>query len=230
MFDFGADSRNEGGEARQNHKGLVTLDRKYKKDAFYAYKAWLSNDPFVHICGKRYINRVEDTTRVTVYSNLPTVELFVNGKSVGKKTCEEHFFYFEVPNIGKSKLVAIAGNEKDESYICKVDKFDESYRLVEKGAIINWFDITQIDGYYSLNDKIADVIISNEAKVLFEKLIDFLAEKTDEETGNMLKAFKNALDSIGSFKIIRLVNMVNSSITKEELLEFNKEFNKIKKL
>ena len=51
MFDFGADSRNEGGENGQNHKGLITFDRKYKKDSFYAYKAWLSDEPFVlEIC------------------------------------------------------------------------------------------------------------------------------------------------------------------------------------
>lgn len=73
MFDFGADARNEGGENGQNHKGLVTFDRKYKKDSFYAYKAWLSDEPFVHLCGKRYVDRVEDTTKVTVYSNLPEV-------------------------------------------------------------------------------------------------------------------------------------------------------------
>ncbi|MBR4859095.1 MAG: glycoside hydrolase family 2 protein, partial [Clostridia bacterium] len=78
MFDFGADARAEGGENGQNHKGLITIDRKYKKDAFYAYKAWLSDDPFVHICGKRYVDRVEDITKVTVYSNLPEVELFAN--------------------------------------------------------------------------------------------------------------------------------------------------------
>ena len=58
MFDFGADARAEGGENGQNHKGLVTMDRKYKKDSFYAYKAWLTTDPFVHLCGKRYIDRV----------------------------------------------------------------------------------------------------------------------------------------------------------------------------
>ncbi|MBR3841138.1 MAG: hypothetical protein IKM20_08390, partial [Erysipelotrichales bacterium] len=83
MFDFGADGRNEGGENGQNHKGLVTFDRKYKKDSFYAYKAWLSDDPFVHIAGKRYVDRVEDTTKVTVYSNQPKVELFANGVSLG---------------------------------------------------------------------------------------------------------------------------------------------------
>jgi len=85
MFDFGADARSEGGENGQNHKGLVTMDRKYKKDAFYAYKAWLSDDPFVHLCGKRYVDRVEDVTKVTVYSNLPEVELFVNGESIGRR-------------------------------------------------------------------------------------------------------------------------------------------------
>ena len=96
MFDFGADARNEGGENGQNHKGLVTFDRKYKKDAFYAYKAWLSEKPFVHICGKRYVNRMEPVTKVTVYSNQPEVELFVNGKSLGKQESYEHFFYFDV--------------------------------------------------------------------------------------------------------------------------------------
>ena len=63
----------------------MTFDRKYKKDAFYAYKAWLSDEPFVHICGKRYVDRVENVTKVTVYSNQKTVELFANGESLGKK-------------------------------------------------------------------------------------------------------------------------------------------------
>ena len=83
MYDFGADARAEGGENGQNHKGLITIDRKYKKDAFYAYKAWLSDEPFVHLCSKRYIDRIEDMTKVTVYSNLPSVELFANGESQG---------------------------------------------------------------------------------------------------------------------------------------------------
>ena len=107
MYDFGADARTEGGENGQNHKGLMTIDRSNKKDAFYAYKAWLSDDPFVHLCGKRYIDRVEDVTKVTVYSNLPEVELFVNGESIGKKTAEDHFFYFDVKNVGESTIVDI---------------------------------------------------------------------------------------------------------------------------
>ena len=142
MFDFGADARAEGGENGQNHKGLITIDRKYKKDAFYAYKAWLSDEPFVHICGKRYVDRVEDITKVTVYSNQPQVELFVGGESLGVKTAEDHFFYFSVPNVGESTLVAVAGDCRDESCIRKVDTFNEEYRMKEAGAILNWFDIT----------------------------------------------------------------------------------------
>lgn len=101
MFDFSADARNEGGENGQNNKGLITFDRKYKKDAFYAYKAWLSDEPFVHICGKRYVDRVENVTKVTVYSNLPEVELFVNGRRLGKQKSEEHLFYFQIPKKEK---------------------------------------------------------------------------------------------------------------------------------
>ncbi len=155
MFDFGADARSEGGENGQNHKGLVTFDRKYKKDSFYAYKAWLSDDPFVHICSKRYVDRVEDTTKVTVYSNLPEVELFANGVSLGKKTAEDHFFYFDVPNVGETDLKAVAGEFTDESHIRKVETFNEEYRLKEQGAIINWFDIETREGYLCLNDKMS---------------------------------------------------------------------------
>ena len=158
MFDFGADARGEGGENGQNHKGLVTIDRKYKKDSFYAYKAWLSDEPFVHICGKRYVDRVEAVTKVTVYSNQPSVELFANGKSLGVKEAADHFFYFDVPNEGETKLLAVAGECKDESFIQKVEKFNEAYRLVEQGAVLNWFDITEKEGYCSLNTKISDIM------------------------------------------------------------------------
>lgn len=166
MFDFGADARNEGGENGQNHKGLITFDRKYKKDAFYAYKAWLSDEPFVHICGKRYVDRVEDVTKVTVYSNFPEIELFVNGQSLGKQESKEHFFYFEVPNAGESALKAVAGDCTDESHIRKVDTFNEEYRLKEKGAVLNWFDITEVEGCYSLNDTIEDIMKAPEGAQL----------------------------------------------------------------
>lgn len=238
MFDFGADARSEGGENGQNHKGLVTMDRKYKKDSFYAYKAWLSDEPFVHICGKRYIDRVEDTTKVTVYSNQPEVELFANGVSLGKQASVEHFFYFEVPNKGETKLEAIAGDCKDESHINKVDEFNESYRLQEKGAILNWFDVEMPEGYYSINDKIGDIMKSMKGKLFLAGLMkDMMKQmkKGSDDDNNLasMASGEGAKQMMAGFSILRLVSlaggMMNLEITKEQLLEMNAKLNKIKK-
>lgn len=240
MFDFGADARNEGGENGQNHKGLVTFDRKYKKDAFYAYKAWLSDDPFVHLCGKRYVDRVEDTTKVTVYSNLPEVELFANGKSLGKKTAEDHFFYFDVPNAGETTLVAVAGECRDESHIRKVDTFNEEYRMKEKGAILNWFDITTPEGYYSLNDKLSDIMKSEDGKNLFMGLMakmmgDPANKENDGNPAGAAMANPKMIEMMGGFTIVRLMGLLGAAgskteVTKEQLLELNAQLNQIKRV
>ena len=79
MFDFGCAARDEGGVAGRNNKGLVTIDRKIKKEAFYLYKAYWSNEPFVYVCGRRYAQRAGETTTVKVYSNQPSVQLYVDG-------------------------------------------------------------------------------------------------------------------------------------------------------
>ena len=235
MFDFGADARNEGGENGQNHKGLITFDRKYKKDAFYAYKAWLSDDPFVHICGKRYVDRVEDVTKVTVYSNLPEVELFVNGKSLGKQESADHFFYFRVPNTGESVLTAIAGECKDESYIRKVEKFNEAYRLKEEGAVLNWFDIKEPEGFFSLNDLVGDVIASEEGKTKFLNIIyDILNRRTSgEEKEDEFILNDSMLKMLSSFTVLRMLGMMGTAgldpMTKEEMLEINAVLNTIHK-
>ena len=233
MFDFGADARNEGGENGQNHKGLVTFDRKYKKDAFYAYKAWLSDEPFVHICGKRYVDRVEDTAKVTVYSNQPEVELFANGVSLGKQTSDVHFFYFEVPNTGETQLTAKAGDCRDESFLRKVDPFNEAYRLKEKGAVLNWFDITAPEGYFSLNDKLSDIMASEEGKALFAQVMKQMTEQADKNSmmGEM-EMSSEMMQMMGGFTVIRMMNLMSATgvkATKEQLLDLNAKLNQIKK-
>lgn len=232
MFDFGADARNEGGENGQNHKGLVTFDRKYKKDAFYAYKAWLSDEPFVHICGKRYKERAEEVTKVTVYSNLPTVELFRNGESLGKQTCQEHFFYFDVPNIGESHLKAVAGTQTDECVLQKVDVFPEKYRLKEKGAVLNWFDITAPEGYFSLKDKLSDILETDAGKQLFTALVGKLNRQGKGEKIAGFTVGADMLKMLGGFTVLRLTNLLGTagiSLTKEELLALNSQLNQIAK-
>ena len=221
MFDFAADARNEGGEAGQNHKGLVTFDRKYKKDSFYAYKAWLSDEPFVHLCGKRYIDRTEDVTKVTVYSNLPSVELFANGESLGVKDAPDHFFYFEVRNVGETKLVAIAGDQKDESVIRKVSEPNPAYILTEKGAVLNWWDIIEVPGHASLNIKLSKVVASAGPDKCIELLKPILGMAAQSSTLNMLDAMT----------VLRMINvitgMMRMPVTKEQLMDLNAELNKI---
>ena len=231
MFDFGADARNEGGENGQNHKGLVTFDRKYKKDSFYAYKAWLSDNPFVHICSKRYVDRVEETTKVTVYSNQPEVELFANGVSLGKQTSPEHFFYFEVPNTGETTLVAVAGECRDESFIRKVEVFNEDYRLKETGAILNWFDINEREGYLSLNSKIEDIMKSEEgAKLFMEFMKSGGSGWGNNSTNETEEEVKKKMKMLGAFKVLRYISLLsatNVDFTKEQLLDLNDKLNQI---
>ncbi|MBR7112519.1 MAG: DUF4982 domain-containing protein [Clostridia bacterium] len=246
MFDFGADARAEGGENGQNHKGLVTMDRKYKKDAFYAYKAWLRSPeeaPFVHVCGKRYVDRVEDVTKVTVYSNLPVVELFVNGESIGVKEAPDHFFYFDVKNEGETKIVAKAGECTDESVIRKVDEMNMDYVLVEKGAVLNWFDVNAPEGRFSLNDKLSDIMKSKRGKMwfyalglkLYKKMRKSKKDTKDgKKSGGFDIDFKSGgiMEMMGGFTVLRLTTMVamaNISFTKEELLKMNRQLNRIKK-
>jgi len=138
MFDFAADARNQGGEPGMNHKGLVTFDRKTKKDAFYAYKAYWSNDPFVYICGKRFANRTGNTALITVLSNAGEVTLTCNGKPITGKRKDEHTYLFKVPLSEKTQIRAESGNYSDECTLCKVAKPDENYKLHVKSETQSW--------------------------------------------------------------------------------------------
>ena len=199
-------------ESRQ--QGCVPL-------AFYADKAWLSDEPFVHLCGKRYIDRTEDLTKVTVYSNLPAVELFANGVSLGVKEAADHFFYFEVPNVGETKLVAVAGECRDESVIRKVAQPNPAYILTEKGAVLNWWDIIHIDGYADLNTKLAKVLESAGVEKTCELLQPVLGPAARPEAVNMLDAMT----------VLRMINvitgMMRMPVTKEMLMDLNAQLNKI---
>ena len=138
MFDFAADARDQGGEPGMNHKGLITFDRKTKKDSFYLYKAYWSKEPFIHICSKRYEDRTEDTISVKVYTNRNEVTLYVNGDKLETKY-GEHVFEFNVPMSAEVKVRAVSGECADEAVFRKVSKPNPAYVLKDtgdKGA--NW--------------------------------------------------------------------------------------------
>jgi len=87
MFDFASDSRREGDLTDINEKGLVSYDRKVRKDAFYFYRANWSSEPTLHLVGRRYVDRPYGVLDVKAYSNATQVHLSLNGKDVGAASC-----------------------------------------------------------------------------------------------------------------------------------------------
>ena len=170
------------------------------------------------------------------------VELFVNGISIGKKKADDHFFRFEVKNVGESKIEAVSGEYKDESVIRKVDVFNEAYRLKEEGQIINWFEITTKEGKLSIKDKIGDIMKTIRGKlILFAFMLKILrkAKKNDKsgfgsalssKGGNSNKeALMKMLSSFTIIRIAGMIGMMGVTLTKKDLLKLNKKLNRIKK-
>lgn len=144
MFDFASDNREEGGRKGCNHKGLVTYDRKTRKDCFYLYQAWWSHTPMTHLCGARFYHRAPGQRSVTVYSNCPQVSLSLNGSLVGTQTVQDHVCIFEeLPlRLGENLIsVKAEGAPEDRILLCGVDHPNPAYRLAnQKNLTGNWFE------------------------------------------------------------------------------------------
>lgn len=92
MFDFSADNRNEATVPGVNTKGLVTRDRKTKKDSFYVYKAAWSNEVVIYVAGKNNTVRYSDPAYFKVYSNCESVTLYVDDKLIGTiDSCDSEY-------------------------------------------------------------------------------------------------------------------------------------------
>lgn len=109
LFDFASAHRHEGDTAGRNDKGLVTYDRRTRKDAFYWYKANWTDTPFVYITSRRDDVRFTPTAAVKVYSNCDTVELWVNEVPVGVRHSEDHRFIWDhiTLNPGPNRLYVV---------------------------------------------------------------------------------------------------------------------------
>ena len=136
MFDFAADARNQGGEPGMNHKGMITFDRKIKKDVFYLYKAYWTETPFVYLAGRRFEYRTGKKTVITVYSNQKEVSLYNNGKLVETRS-GEHVFKFKLSMEDTNRLEVRAGECVDNAVIYKTEKAKPEYKL-QKGDSSNW--------------------------------------------------------------------------------------------
>ena len=225
MFDFSSAIRDEGGVKARNCKGLVTYDREVRKDSFYYYKASWSDDKFVHINGRRFVNRCGDTTTITVYSNEEQVELYLNGEFFSRKSGKRKFEFTEVPIDKETKVTAKAGDCVDETSICKVDSPDKSYTYEKKGQgamVTNWFltDAGQKnlfpEDYYSFNDKMGDLFANPQVTALLEEEITEIAH--DERAR-----------SFGGMPLLRVLDYNSGLYTEEKLKKLNEKLNQIKK-
>ena len=171
MFDFAVDARNEGGFQGQNFKGLVTLDRKIKKDAFFVYKAWWSKEPMVHICGRRFTDRATDERDVTVFTNEPAVTLYVNGEKLATRGAVDHKVVFEAIPLhdGENTVTAQTENAEDTITLNGVAEHNTAYDLPDVMEALNagnWFstqsdEVAPVENGYNIQMKIGDIFAND---------------------------------------------------------------------
>ena len=186
MFDFAADGRDEGGKNGENQKGLVTFDRKIKKDAFYLYKAYWSKEAFVYACGSRYVDRAEDVTEVKVYSNLPEVALYVDGRLQETKQGDK-VFTFRVPITGKHSIEARAGGYSSVILVNRVDTPNPNYAMANRREVTNWFDGELDESCWSVKDNMAAAMA--DAKV--GPILKQIGDKAAASRGDVAAAVKD---------------------------------------
>jgi len=240
MFDFAADSRDEGGCKGRNNKGLVTYDRKTKKQAYYFYKACWSKEPFVYICGERFTKRFEDAVYIKIYSNQPAVSLWMNGEFIGKIEGES-IFVFEQVKLTKqfNEVIAKTDNGCEAKLILeKVETNPEEYIFKEEknlsGNVAQWFagmiesgvevknELIVREGYLSVHDTTEELYKYPEA---FEAVQEIIAKPL--ELGNPGSAAR--MSKGGPMKFIGIWHHIKKNLPDELIYILNERLNKIKR-
>lgn len=234
MFDFGSDIRNEGGTKGINQKGLVTIDRKIKKDAFYLCKAYWSDKPFVKLAGSRFVNRHHQLNDITVLSNVDRIELWVNGRQVSERMINHPMEVLKgIALQSGENEVKVVGYDKegntyrDQMLINYVNQKDESYILNQpekKSNVTNWFekfDLSEVQevnvrkGYYSIFHTVEEIYKNTRAKAVFKK---YFGDVMENETMNLM---------MGLMTIESMSKRSRFNIPKELLGVINNELNVI---
>lgn len=228
LFDFAADGRDEGGKHGVNQKGLVTMDRKVKKDAFYLYKAAWNKEPFVHVCGRRYVNRAEAVTEIKVYSNQPEVSLYVDGVLAGRKE-GTRVFVFEVPIAGGHTICAAAGGCEDSITVKKVDTADPDYQFGKKGGVTNWFDKEDFkEGYFSIWDTFGALMGNPHTAAIVGKIMD-QARASRGDVAESASGNANLQKMMAGMSFQSLLKQAGDAIKPEQIKQLNAALQQIKK-
>ena len=241
MFDFAADARDEGGCQGRNNKGLVTYDRKTKKDSFYLYQAYWTEKPMLHLASKRYVYRNEEVTKVIAYSNNPEVSLYINGQLV--QTLNAHkVFKFEVAlQMGENNIRVESNGLVDEALIVRVEEEHKEYSFVGSGAgVVNWFDkdgkkldFTYNEGYYSVQDNMGELFAHPEAAKVVQEFLGFMAkammgDMTPEQAAKTMGG-EGAMKMMMGFSIERLGKLLGNKLPAEVVQAYNVKLQQIKK-
>jgi len=232
MFDFGADGRDEGGKPGQNQKGLVTFDRKIRKDAFYIYKAYLSREAFVHICGSRYVNRAESETEIRIYSNLSEVTLYLDGRMVETQKGDK-VFTFSVPITAVHEIEAVSGKCKDRIIIRHVEKEDTAYMKPGRD-VTNWFDQKESvarEGFFSIKDSKKTIKESKQTAKLYQRMVLPIEQQAAKRYGDVSKIRipENVQRMIDAQSMEDTLREMGDLVTPEFVHRLNDELNQIAK-
>lgn len=229
MFDFAADGRAEGGKPGRNQKGLVTFDRKIKKDAFYIYKAYLSKEPFVHVCGSRYVDRPESETEIKVYSNQKCVSLYVDGRWYAEQKGDK-VFTFRIPIFAQHAIEARSGDLTDRIVIRKVAKPNPAYASADR-EVINWFDKPEEmirEGYYSIFDTMAQIKTNPEGARLLMEIMATVRRSYGEVAQNV-KLSETSQRMLDKQPFNKVLKQAGKAVTPAMVKELNAALNQIPK-
>lgn len=235
MFDFAADARDEGGVKGRNNKGLVTFGREVKKDAFFLYKAyWNKDEKFVHVTGRRYVDRPSEKVTLKVYSNCDEVTLRVNGEVVATQSANKIFIFEDVTlKMGENTITALSGDLVDEIILKRVAVPNETYVLVEDDeyegeGVKNWFEngeevpqtLTFEEGYFSIKDTIGEIMISEEASQILAQML---------QSGGGMKPNPGMMKMLQGMKLELIIKMAGKKMPKGVEYMINSQLQKIKK-
>ncbi len=236
-FDFAADARNEGGVVGRNNKGLITYDRKLKKDAFYIYKAYWNPEKMVYVAGRRFTDRAPEERNITVYTNCDEVTLVVNGVEAETKAAVDHAVVFENVALhdGANTVTAKAGELEDTITLNGVAEHNAEYTLPDIAEAMqagNWFDgiaddsdseeIEVIEGYYSVEDVLGE-LLSNEA--CFKTVKGWLMKQGNLTVASMLTTLR---DMMGFMKLPDATSILGT-MSQKDLAQLNRQLTKIRK-
>ena len=242
MFDFAADARNEGGVQGMNNKGLVTHDRKIKKDAFYVYQAFWSKVPMVHVAGGRFADRAPGERTITVYTNCDAVTLVVNGKDYATKEATDHCVVFEEVALsdGQNTVTAYAGNVKANTITLNaVADHNYAYDLPEGNQAANWFDdpaavaarkaFQYPKGYYSIKDKVGVLMQNPQTAAILGGLMQSMSQGMGAGVVDMASMGEEMTKFMNMMRLSDMLKMAGDKVPMEAKIALNNALIQIKK-